>query len=252
MAGKRLVLIPDPQNGPGRPTRHLEWAGHYIADKQPDIVVIIGDWGDFSSLSSYDRGKGSMEGRRLSKDWDNYRYSLDVFEKPWAKKYSPRLEFFEGNHDHRVVKATNDNPQVDTLPDVLGYMRSHGWKTHKYLEVGYIEGVQFSHLFPRTLTGRVTNTSIKYGATSANHMVRANMASCVAGHKPGYDHAIVPGPVGKSLVGLIAGSFYLHSETYNGPNGDQHWRGIVMLNQLKNGYFDPCPVNINYLKEKYA
>ncbi len=251
---KRCLVIPDPQNGPGRPTRHLSWAGHYIADKQPDVLAIIGDWGDFSSMSSYDKGKAVFEGRRLSKDWDSYRTSLDVFMAPWAGigGYKPRLEYFEGNHEYRIKRAMNDNPELDMLPDVCGYMAEAGWKAHPYLEVTKIDGVLFSHLFPRTLTGRVTNSSLKYGSSSANHMIRANMASCVAGHKPGFDYATVPGPGGKSLHGVIAGSFYLHNETYNGPGNDNFWRGLVMLNGFGGGQFDICPVSVRYLKEKYG
>ena len=35
--------------------------GNYLADKKPDVIVHIGDNFDFSSLSSYDKGKLSFE-----------------------------------------------------------------------------------------------------------------------------------------------------------------------------------------------
>ena len=251
---KRALFIPDVQAGPGRPNRHLTWVGRYAADKGFDPIIQAGDWGDYPSLSFFDKGKLVFEGRRLSKDWDAHRTSVDLFETELAKAkgYKPRKVYTKGNHEFRIERAMNDSPGLDTLPNVTGYMQERGWETYEYLQVAKVEGVLFSHLFPRTLTGRVTNSSIKYGANSANHMVRANMASCVAGHKPGFDYAAVPGPGERKLHGLIAGSFYLHKETYAGPNSDINWKGVVVLNRLKAGSFDVCAVSIDYLRERYG
>lgn len=251
---KRCLVIPDLQAGPGRPTRHLEWAGKYIDDKRPDIIIQVGDLGDFASMSSYDRGKASFEGRRLTKDWDAFRKATDLLMEPWAKRkgYSPRLVYTEGNHEYRIKRAMHDNPElVDSLPDPCEWMKERGWEAYPYLEIANVEGVLVSHLFPRTLTGRVTNSSLKMGAQSANHMIRANMSSCIAGHRPGFDYATVPGARGRSLHGLIAGSFYLHSEEFYGPGNDNQWKGLVMLNQLRAGDFDPCPVRMTYLQSRY-
>ena len=247
---KRCLLIPDIQVKPGVPTQHLTWASRYIADKQPAIVVQIGDWADFPSLSSYDRGKASAENKRVSKDWDAFRRSVDLLECNWG--YSPRKVYTQGNHEYRATRYQMDNPAVDVLPDTCAYLKERGWEVHPFLKVAKVEGVLFSHLFPRSLSGRVTNSGMKYGSPSANHMIRANMASCVAGHKPGYDPSYYPGPNNKMLSGVIAGSYYLHQEEYNGPGNDCHWRGLVMLNRFGNGEFDACPVNVKYLKEKYG
>ena len=40
---RRYVVIPDTQVKPGVPTDHLEWAGRYVAEKRPDVVVHLGD-----------------------------------------------------------------------------------------------------------------------------------------------------------------------------------------------------------------
>lgn len=251
---KRCLYVGDTQVKPGVPLQHLTWASHYINDKRPDILVQGGDWSDYPSLSSWDKGKASAENKRVSKDWDAFRTSVDLFEAKWVGKhgYNPRKVFTKGNHEFRVDRYQMDNPAIDNLPDVCAYLRDRGWETHEYLEVAKVDGVLFSHLFPRTLTGRITFGSARYGSPSANHMIRANMASCVAGHKPGFDYATVPGPGGKQLHGVIAGSFYLHNETYVSPSGDGQWKGVVMLNGFGKGQFDVCPVSIRYLKEKYG
>ena len=251
---KRCLYVPDVQAKPGVRMDHMTWASHYVADKQFDVLVQGGDWGDFPSLSSYDKGKASAENRRVSKDWDAFRTSVDLFEDKFIRipGYKPRKVYTKGNHEFRADRYAEDNPAVDVLPDTCAYLKERGWEVYPFLKVAKIEGVLFSHLFPKTMTGRVTNTSIRYGSPNANQMIRANMASCVAGHKPGYDPSYHPGPNGKMLSGVIAGSYYLHQETYNGPGGDCQWRGLVVLNRFGRGEFDACPVNIKYLKEKYG
>lgn len=248
---KRCLVIPDLQVAPGRTIQHLRWCRRYICDKQPDIIIQVGDWNDFQSLSSYDKGKASAENRRVSKDIDAFKYSVDELCEGWPVKYKPRLVYTKGNHEYRADRYQQDNPELDILPDTCSYLAERGWETYPFLEVAKVEGVLVSHFFPRTLTGRVTSGSQKYGAPRAEVMIRANMASCIAGHKPGFDYATFPAP-NRNLHGLIAGSFYQHNEDYMGPQGHSYWRGVVMLNRMQKGEFDVCPVSMEYLKEKYA
>jgi hypothetical protein len=249
---KRGLLIPDIQAAPGRSLEHLKWLSAYIASKQFDVIIQIGDLGDFTSLSSYDKGKASAENRRLSKDWDAFQRAVDLVEGSWRRSsmYKPRLVYCEGNHEERLRRFANDNPAMDTLPNPVTYMRARGWESHRFLEVAKVEGCLVSHYFPRTLKGTITSTSMKYGAPSAEVMVRANMRSCIAGHKPGYDYKSYSAAY-RTYHGLIAGSFYTHNESFMGPQ-QRYWRGVFALNRLKDGHFDPCPVSIEYLKERYG
>ena len=57
------LIIPDCQVKDGVPLEYLEWIGHYIVEKKPDVIINIGDFADMPSLSSYDVGKKSFEGR---------------------------------------------------------------------------------------------------------------------------------------------------------------------------------------------
>lgn len=252
MSAKRVLVIPDVQAAPGRTLKHLDWLSHYVADKMFDIILLMGDLGDFSSLSSYDRGKASAENKRLSRDWDCFREADERIRFSWHNKgnYRPQMVYTEGNHEERIRRYANDHPEIDTLPNPVAYMRSVGWKAYPFLQVAKVGGCLVSHYFPRTLKGTITSTSMKYGAASAETMVRANMRSCIAGHKPGYDYKSYSA-ADRTYHGLIAGSFYLHNEDYLGPQ-QRYWRGVVVLNQFKNGEFDPCPVSINWLRERYG
>jgi len=74
------MVIPDIQAKPGVPDDHLEWIANYAIEKRPDVIIQIGDWADMPSLSSYDKGKRSYEGRRYVKDCDAANNSLMRFE----------------------------------------------------------------------------------------------------------------------------------------------------------------------------
>ena len=54
---KKHLVIGDTQVKPGISLSYLTWIGKYIVDKQPDVIVMIGDFADMPSLSSYDVGK---------------------------------------------------------------------------------------------------------------------------------------------------------------------------------------------------
>jgi hypothetical protein len=249
---KRGLVVPDTQAGPTRTVTHLEACSRFIEEKRFDVIVQVGDLGDFPSLSSFDKGKAAAENRRLSKDWDAFRRAVDALMGAWeGKKYKPRLVYTEGNHEFRIKRYAEANPELDTLPDVCSYMRSRGWEAYPFLTVAKVEGVRVSHLFPRSLNGKVSSSGLKFGAPSAEHQIRANMASTIAGHKPGYDHGVYSTQE-RQYHGLIAGSFYPWKEAWMGPGQDNSWSGVVVLNQLNAGQFDPCPVRLSYLTKKYG
>jgi hypothetical protein len=44
---------------------------------------------------------------------------------------------------------------------------------------------------------------------------------------------------------------YEHDEDYKGHTGNFHFRGILVLNEVQHGSFDPMVVSLNYLKRNY-
>ena len=57
---------------------------------------------------------------------------------------------------------------------------------------------------------------------------------------------------GRSITAIIAGSFYQHDEAYLTPMANNCWRGIVMLNEVRDGQFDEMFVSLNYLRKRYG
>ena len=83
---KRIIVIPDTQCAPGQDFTFLSWIGKYIADKKPDVIVQIGDFADMESLSSYDVGKKSFEGRSYTADIKAAHEAMDYLMIPILKE----------------------------------------------------------------------------------------------------------------------------------------------------------------------
>ena len=75
----RHLVIPDTQIKPEHPIDHMYWAGRYACAMKPNVIVHLGDHWDFPSLSSYDVGKKSFEGRRYSADVEAGNEAMQVF-----------------------------------------------------------------------------------------------------------------------------------------------------------------------------
>jgi hypothetical protein len=45
---------------------------------------------------------------------------------------------------------------------------------------------------------------------------------------------------------------YTHTEDYKGYQGNEHWRGCIMLNDVVDGSFDPMFISLDYLERRYG
>ncbi len=141
--GSKHLFVPDTQIKLGVPLEHLTAAGNYAAEKKPDVIVLAGDWWDFPSLSSYDRGKMAFEGRRYRLDVEAGKAGMEKFLAPIrkAKNYNPRIVFTTGNHE-----AVLHRQPFDHLQHLLN-VRSHDrrdircWKSDRCLV-----GIQPEHV----------------------------------------------------------------------------------------------------------
>lgn len=250
------MYIPDTQVKPGVPLDHLDWAGHYMVDKKPDVVVMAGDFADMESLCSYDIGKKSFEGRRYKADIEVAHEAMRRLLTPlWTfnskavknheKRYSPTLVMLGGNHEQRIVTAVEQDAKLEGMLSLedLGY-EGYGWEVIPFLQPVVIDGIAYSHYFPSGVLGRAT--------TSARALLTKMHMSCVAGHLQGRDIAYGKRADGQEITAIIAGSYYQHDEAYLSPFTNTHWRGLYMFHDVRNGSFDEMAVSLKYLKEKYS
>jgi len=254
--GLRILVIPDCQVREGVPLEHLTWAGKAIVHYRPDVVVNIGDFADMPSLSTHDKaGSKYFEGLRYKADVEVTKQAMGMLLAPLIeeqnrlrrnkeKAYKPRMVMLLGNHENRINRAINNSPVLEGLISTkdLGYEQF--WEVHSFLEPVFINGVGFSHYFPTGAMGRP--------ASSAATIISKLHMSCIAGHQQGKQVAYGKRADGTPVCAIIAGSYYLHDEGYMDKLSNRHWRGLVMLHEVKDGSFDEMFLSVDYLRNKFG
>jgi hypothetical protein len=200
-------------------------------------------------------GKKSFEGRRYKADIEATHEAMATLLGPLEaynrrarighrERYNPRKILTLGNHENRINKVIEGDPKLDGTISVadLGY-ESFGWEVYPFLRPVVIDGICYAHYFVTGLLGRP--------CTTAQAQLQKKHMSCVAGHQQGLQIATGHRADGKRLTSIIAGSCYEHDEDYLGPQGNKHWRGILMLHEVNDGEFDPMFISLDFLKKKY-
>lgn len=194
----KILIIADTQCKPGEDLSYMSWIGSYINAKKPDVVVHIGDHYDCPSLSSYDKGKKSFEGRRLKADIEAGNKGMELLLE--EIKYNPRLVFCLGNHEDRIDRLSNDMPELDGFVGTnLLPLEDMGWEVYPFLKPVEIGGIFFVHYLANHFSGK------PYGGTAMNQLKTVGR-SFVVGHKQCLDVAIRPTIDGKHQIGIINGA----------------------------------------------
>ena len=241
------IVIPDTQCRPGVPLEHLYWAGRYIAERRPGVVVHLGDHWDMPSLSSYERpGSRWHEGRRVLEDIEAGNEGLRLLMEGMGEYRPGRMVMLRGNHEDRIRRAVDEEPRMEGILslDMLAD-RELGWEVHEFLEPVVIDGLTYCHYFYNPSTGRSYSGAVET-------MLRNIGFSFVMGHQQGLRWGRRELPNGVVQTGLVAGSFYQHSEEYRGPQAAAEWRGIIVLHEVHAGTYDPMFVSLDYLKRRFG
>lgn len=252
----KIMVIPDTQVKHGSDLSHLTWAGQYAVDKKPDVIVHLGDHFDMPSLSSYDVGKKSFEGRRYTDDiaagidgMVNFLAPIKIEQNRRIvnkkKQWNPRMVYCMGNHEERINKAINSDRKLEGLIGFKDLMlEDFGWEVYPFLQPVNVGGVMFAHYFCSGVMGRPVS--------SARLLLTKKHQSCIMGHVQDRDIAFAQRADGKRMTGLFAGIFYQHDEEYLNYQTNQSWRGIWMLHEVDDGSFDELPVSIEFLRKRYG
>lgn len=242
--GRMHIVIPDTQAKPGVNTDHLEWAGNYIAEKRPDVIIHIGDHWDMPSLSSYDKGKIQFEGRRYVADVKAGRDAMERLIKPFSSipGYQPRMVFTTGNHEQRILRFADDVPEMSGKVDIndLG-VKDYGFEVAPFLKPVEIDGVLYCHYFASGVMGRP--------ASSAAVVLRETQQSATQGH---VQHTDIAMHRKTQQIALFAGTFYSHQEEYLGHQGNNQRRQIVVKHEVEDGRYDLMFVSLKFLEKSYS
>ena len=91
------LVIGDPHCTPKASNERFLWAGRLAADYKVSHIICMGAFCSMDSLSSFDRGKKSFEGRRYQKDMEHSHNALFLFNKGLGK-HKARKIMLHGNH----------------------------------------------------------------------------------------------------------------------------------------------------------
>ena len=251
---KKHFIVPDCQVKPGVPLDHLTWAAKYCVEKHPDVIINLGDFADMESLSSYDKGKKSFEGRRYKKDIEVAKQAMEMFMVPIRAEivrtrktktpWKPRFILCLGNHEYRVERATEEDPKLEGILS-LADLPYADWEVIPYRESITVDGVTYSHYFVSGVMGRPVS--------SARALNTKKHCSCIMGHVQRKEVDIQYTGDNRRITSIFAGCYYQHKEEYLDPQTNaQIWHGCWMLHEVDKGSFDELPISLGYLRKRYG
>lgn len=252
------LIIPDSHAQPDHNNDRFSWAGEFALERQPDVIIDIGDSADMPSLCQYDIGTLRAEGRRYGDDIAAYHDAMSKFMEPitkynnthtkWKKKtYRPDLIKCRGNHEYRIARAGAENPAMHGHLSFKDLKESkYGWEVHDFLEPVVVDNICYKHYFTSGVMGRPIG-----GVNHARTLVLKNYMSSVCGHSHMRDFWEDTDAAGRKLFGLSVGCYFEHDEAYTKEN-DRFWRGLVYLRDVHDGTAEPEFLSIKQIKEMYS
>lgn len=243
-----IFVIGDLQVKQGVELDYIHHIGAYIAKKQPDIIVQIGDWFDNAALSSYDRGQLSAEGKRLSADIAAGNEAIRIIDSyiQVVPNYHPRKVVTLGNHEDRIQRFVNENPALSGfLGNHLYHFEQYGWEVYDFLTPCIIEDIAFVHYVVAVNTGKPLGNAL------AGRLEKVG-TSFVMGHQQTFAyHERSLQLTGDMQMALVVGACYDHDEPYKGVQGNHHFRGCVMLYEVQDGYAMHKKITLRHMKDVY-
>lgn len=256
------LICGDAHAKPDTDLSRFTWLGRLIIDEKPDIIIDMGDFEDMPSLSSYDMGKKSYEGRRYKRDlesaWEARTLvnapTLEYNNRQKANKqrgYQPKKIALGGNHfEKRVKRAIELSPMLEgTISVKDNRAEEFGWEYIPFLEPITIDGFTYCHYFQ----GNGTSNPIAMGKYPAQTILREKHTSCIMGHNHILDIASDVNGREERIWGISAGCYFDHWEDYAGRNNKRWWRGLLILDDVKDGTFGQHRIlSMDYIKRKYG
>lgn len=259
MQGLKILVLPDTQVRKGVLTTHIKAAGNYIVEHKPDVVVHLGDHWDMPSLNRF-ASKKEIEGQRIKDDLDAGNEAIKELLRPLKqlqakqrrqkiKVYKPRLVYLNGNHDPsvRLPRLYEEHPVLEGMLEEPDLIKLGFTESYSFLHIVDIAGIKFSHYFVNPHSAKKAPLS-----GTIDTMLKNCGFSFVQGHTQTYKSGKHYLADGTQRLGIVAGAFYQHDEGYMGVQGNaSHWRGIIQLNNAKDGGADVCEISMEYLLRKY-
>ncbi len=255
-----ILPIGDTHTHPGDNSKRLQALGNYIVDKKPDVIVIMGDWFDFDSISKFNEpGSITREGMRLRKELDvgamGYKimlHELSYYNKQQAKhkhkQYLPEVIFLKGNHEFRLDKLAENNAIFSGAFSIEKELNQvYPTTMVEYGEYIDIDGILFTHIpfkAGRPLASVVNTT----GAT-----LDLVDKSVIFGHTHRLEVKEKRRAGSYNLIRAInVGCLFENIPNYAKNDNPAWWKGLVPITSYGKGEFDFSTLSMTQLKKQYA
>jgi len=240
------LVIGDPHCNPKASNDRFLWAGKLARDLKPDTIVCMGDFSSLDSLSSYDKGKKSFEGRRYKKDIDHAHDALEKFNKGLNGRRSRKVMLL-GNHEDRIDRIIDETPELDgTISTKDLKFKEFGWEVIAYQEPVAIDGIHYCHNYPTGIMGKPIS-----GDNIARSLLLKNKVSSTVGHCHLFDYSMCTIPSGRKVLGLSAGCYLHHKEEYARNTQRLWWSGLIVKRNVRQGEYDIETIEYNTVKRRY-
>ena len=241
------LVIGDPHCNPKASNDRFLWAGKLARDLKPDTIICMGDFSSLDSLSSYDKGKKSFEGRRYKKDIDHAHDALEKFNKGLNGRRSRKVMLL-GNHEDRIDRIVDETPELDgTISTKDLKFKEFGWEVFAYQEPVAIDGVHYCHNYPTGIMGKPIS-----GDNIARSLLLKNKVSSTVGHCHLFDYSMCTIPTGRKVLGLSAGCYLHHKEEYARNTQRLWWSGLIVKRNVRQGEYDIETIEYNTVKRRYG
>lgn len=257
------IIIPDSHADPRFPNHRYVAAGRFIAERRPDNIVQLGDFGNLESLCFHNKGRPLLqEGMRLKDDMDAMQEAYELLQNEidtvnrkatslHRRRYSPRMVWLDGNHEYRVRRYLEQQPELDGYLPEAGLVNTRGWEYVPYMDNAFISGVRFTHIpinpgnsrpyGGKYVTWRVVENSSMSVVFGHTHSRTLSSLRRVAEH-------------GAEVINSYAAGCYIdyHPDYVRGVESIVNWwRGLSVLTHFDKGEFDVETVSMERLFEEY-
>jgi len=253
--GQRILVIGDLHQDPRYPDRVpiMTWMARYASENKFDRIVQVGDWSTFDSVNQHDRNE-TLNARSkpgVRDDLENLQQTHRAFRLGMADGYLPKMDFLLGNHENRLERFENANPEA---ADTFTLSRDQtfnqfGWRTRPYGELFYVEGVAFTH-HPTNGAGRAYG-----GKTGPQRAANESTVAVVSGHthrRQVHDSPKI-GPVDSiSMVEVGCGMPWGSVENYARHSLTGWWWGVVPMTVQDGIITDLNFVSMINLRRRYS
>ena len=139
---KKVIILPDVHIDT-KVSKEYKVVKRFVKDFKADEIVLLGDFMDVSALSAWDLDKKRlMEGRRYKKEVDVVNNELN-----YLQNYTKKITYLEGNHENRVERYLDRNPEMEGMIEVkeVLYLNNRKIIYHKMNELYKLGHLRFTH-----------------------------------------------------------------------------------------------------------